>query len=194
MQVSHDDFTSDAEQYQWFLDKCQPFEDTEHPVREHDNWRLQERYYIHNAGRTTSTKTVVEENLKRAASELSGTTPFLGLPDNPKAKALKSPAQLHQMSINRATALVSRLSKLVATCETSMPTWKRSLEKDEYMKTRDGLQKVRATKDVILDDLEDVRELPTDEQLHQGVMEKLNIIQQALLDHIGALTDVLKKH
>ena len=138
-----------------------------------------------------TTTTRVEENLKRSATELAGSSSLLGITDNKKVS--KTPEQLHQSNLSRANGLLSRLNKCISACESALPNWKRRFDKEVYCKVRDGLQSCRATKDVILDDLEDVRHLPGDTSLHDGVMEKLNKVQAAMMDHIGALTDVMKK-
>ena len=193
MQVTHDDFSDDAEQHQWFKDKTKEFEDAQHPVRQHSNWRLEERFYIHNRGRSISTKTSVEENLKRSASDLAGTSSIMGMPPE-KKKDTKSPEQLHQMGLNRATALMSRLSKCISTCETNMPAWKRKLQMSQFIKIRESLQSCRSIKDTLLDELEDIRVLPTDPSLHDEIITKVNHMHSVLLDHIGALTEVMQKY
>ena len=195
LQVTDSTFTDPAEQEEWFVEKTKQYVDS-HPERPHPtNWRLTERFYIHNQGRTTKKETELEQSLSRVGSDVqAATSMMLGEEHNPNKAKNKDPEVLHKAAWSKANTLVGRLSKNIGLLETTLPSLKKSLPSSALSQVRDGLTVCRQAKEDGLDVLEECKAFSPDPQKQQEMLATLSETHSKLQEHVTAILEVMQKN
>ena len=193
LQVTDSTFTDAAEQEEWFVNKTKQYVDP-HPERAHPtNWRLTERFYIHNQGRTTKKGSELEQTLSRVGSDVqAATSMMLGEEHNPnktKTKDLTSQGSLEQGKHFGWQTLQEHwlAGDYFDILEKSLPT-------SALSQVRDGLTVCRQAKEDGLDILEECKAFSPDPQKQQEMLATLSETHSKLQEHVTAILEIMQKH
>ena len=159
--------------------------DRVHPT----NWRLSERWVTMDKGRDKAAETCLEETLNRDSTDVNSSMSALGLPEQQQGSKKKSAAELHKSSLTKATQMASRMAKCLMTCESSLPSMRRSVSGPAYLRLKEGLHACRVARDQGLDDIEDLKVLPDGPDEQEKVIAELNKVTKSLQEHNQALVE-----
>ena len=193
-QVTDQTFTNLAEHQQWFEDKTDEFL-SQHPERKHDNWRLTERFYRHDQGRTKAASTEIGEKMERNGSDGAAAAAAMMLCDEGDSKSKKKdPGAQHKASLTRTRTMIARLSKSIGALEEAFPSLRRTIPTAALNMAKQGLMACRQAKPDCLDEMEECKSLPDDPTKQEEVMRTLAETQAKVSEHLSAITEVLQKH
>ena len=144
------------------------------------------------AGEKKEQETEINEKMKRVGTDLAGTSAMLAI-DEPKGK-LKSATDRHRAAKTRVQTLLTKLGKALSGCEASMPGLKRKVAPDAYKRLRSGVCAIRDLRDQVMDELEDLKNLPQDTDSQDMCIDGLLRLQRSLVEHHSALLEAWDKH
>ena len=186
-------FSCDQEAQAWADGKFQACKNPLHPDRLHDtNWKLDERWFCHVKGLDKSNTTTVTDDLSRVSSDINATMGVLSLTEPARPK--RSASDLHKSSLLKVRQMSSRLQKSLASCEGMLPKLKRKVPPTSYNLLKEGMATCRCARDGVLDELEDVAELPPQEEEQEEAIVKLTKLAKTLAEHNDALLEAFGKH
>ena len=173
----------------WLKDKVTTCPD--HPHRVHTNFWLSEWWYDHDHGMEKSASSTIDEKLMRTANDCTSALQSLGVEDKKKAK--QSMEEQVKQWVSKVIGLSQRLGKLLSSVELKLPSFKRSMSVDMFKKLRCGLSQCRETKEMVWDQLEDVKVPLTTEEGQADQLKKLQQLYNTLKEHMEALQEASSK-
>ena len=163
---------------------------TEHPPRYHDsNWKLDERYFSFSRGREKMRETVLEELMRKTSTDQNSSLAAIAQPETPKNKNKRSATDLHKQALSKFNHWSSRLSRAMSNYESSLPSLRRSLSPQKFAKLKEGLSACRAMRDGVLDEVEDMKSLPAEEDQQHMMVNYIQDLVKKLQEHNHALVE-----
>ena len=191
--VPENHFKDDAEARRWYEKHIEGNTDPDFPPKIDDqNWKLSEHYYIEDKGTSLSNVSKVTDQLKRDASEVAAGLAALGdQPPEPKARKVLTVEEQHKQAMDKATKAANKLQKLVLSTFARLPQLKRQIHEHIFNALKLGLGKCRDAREQALDDLHDLRSLPSEEEGALETIEKVLHISKELLEGHATLQEAL---
>ena len=192
-QLDYNDFSSAAEAMEWVEEKTDPFLTPARPHKEHKtNWRLNEYYYIHHKGLTVEDKAELEDMIRRRGSDQASALALLSADSAPKGKK-SNPEERFKAGVEKVKKGTSKLARLLNSCECQLPSFKRSLDAQQFQAIKKGMGMCRDLKESALDQLADYKSCPTEESELTLTLEALSTLQGQLSEHSDALSESMSK-
>ena len=196
LQLDMDDFQGDDDQLQkWATKKWDEADDGEHEAKINtDNWRLTERWFCFQEGRSKTNSSTMQEGLSRSGDSLQSGLAMMNIDEAPKICNKKTPAEKHKQMMGRVVLVLNKLGRAIVSCETQMPSLKRSIDGESYHRVRLGLMACRECKEQSLDKLEDFKKnVPPEEEIDDMIIDMAKL-QKSISESLDALTECMGNH
>ena len=198
MQVTLSTFSDTVEAMNWVESKVVACADPTKPPKLHpQNWLLSEFWYSVDKGVEYEKCTKLSNEIERSARDATSSAhaldlhhqqPLLAPPPPPPAQQLVR----HRGAVQKVTQVCNKLGKCITSCETTLPSRKRSLDEEAFKSLRGGLQRCRDLRERTLDELEDLRHLNESMDADDTLVALKDLAKQAQ-EHLQALQEAMDK-
>ena len=184
------DFDTVQEREEWIKEKTDPYLDEQHPTKKHNNWKLVEYWIVWDEGQHRESSSAVEETMSRTANDHNAGLAAIGATGNVEKKG-PTGAEKHKLQVEKVMKQSNKLMRQMSLCESKLPSWRRTLGSDQFQKIRNGLSKCRDTREIAMDNLEDLKAYPAEEVAQTTCTDMLATLQSDLHDCSEALSEAM---